>query len=350
MAFGGRQVDEAAFAQQVDLASVFQRVLFDEGAGGALGGRHVLEGGDVDFDVEVAGVRNNRSVLHQREVIFGEHTLVAGYGAEHVAAFGGFVHAHDAKAVHDGLERFGGIDFGDDDFCSGAAGAGSKSAAAPAVAGDHELRTRQQEIRGADDAVDGGLSRPITVIEKMLGVGVVDGDDGELEDAFLGHGAQADDAGGGLFGSSDHVGEPVGALGMQKRDQVGAVVHGDVGLVVDGGEDMVVVSIVVFALDGEDGNVMVADEAGSHVILRGQWVRGAKHHVGSAVAQADREIRGLRRNVQAGRNADALQWLILDEFLADNLQHFHGLVRPLNALLSQVGQFYVLDVAIHSCG
>src|SRR5271165_3380896 len=222
MAFGGGQVDEAAFAQQVDLASVFQRVLFDEGAGGALGGRHVLQRGNVDFDVEVAGIRNNGSVLHQREVIFGEDALVAGDGAEHVAELGGFVHAHDAEAVHDGLERFGGIDFGDDDFSAGAAGAGSESAAAPAVAGDHELRASQQEIGGTDDAVEGGLSRPVTVIEKMLGVGVVDGDDGELQDAFLGHGAQADHAGGGLFGAADHIGQTVGALGMQKRNQVGA--------------------------------------------------------------------------------------------------------------------------------
>ena len=85
MAFGGGQVDEAAFAQQVDLAAVFQRVLFDEGARGALGGRQLLERGDVDFDVEVAGVRDDRAVFHQFEVLFGQHVLVAGDGAEDVA-------------------------------------------------------------------------------------------------------------------------------------------------------------------------------------------------------------------------------------------------------------------------
>src|SRR5271168_1657833 len=47
------------------------------------------------------------------------------------------------------------------------------SAPAPAVASHHELRTRQQEIGGADDAVDGRLSRAVAVVEQMLGVGVV---------------------------------------------------------------------------------------------------------------------------------------------------------------------------------
>ena len=81
--------------------------------------------------------------------------------------------------------------------------------------------------------------------------------------------------------------ESVGALGVQDRDQVGAVVHGDVRLVVDGGQDVVVVGVVVLALDGEDGNVVVAHQAGGNVILRGERIRGAEHHVGAAIAQAD---------------------------------------------------------------
>ena len=143
--------------------------------------------------------------------------------------------------------------------------------------------------------------------------------------------------------------ERVGALGVEDGDQVGAVVHGDVRLVIDGGEDVVVVGVVVLALDGEDGNVVVADQAGGDVILRGERVGGAEHDVGAAVAQADGQVRGLGGDVQAGGDADALQRLVLDEFLADDLQHLHGLVRPLDALLAQIGQFDVLDVAIHGC-
>ena len=146
MAFGRGQINQAAFAQQVDFASVFQRVLFDEGARGALRRRHVLQRGDIDFDVEVSGVGNDRTVFHQREMIFGEHALVAGDGAEHVAQLRRLGHRHDAEAVHHGFERFRRIYFRDDDFRSGAARAAGQPAAAPAVAGDHELRARQQEL------------------------------------------------------------------------------------------------------------------------------------------------------------------------------------------------------------
>src|SRR6266576_4457673 len=249
MAFGGGQVDEAAFAQQVDLASVFERVLVDEVARGAFRRRHTLERGDIDLDVEVARVRNNRAIFHQGEMFFRQHALVAGDGAEDVAELGGFGHRHDAETVHDGLERFRGINFGDDDFSSGATGARGEAAAAPSVAGYDELRSGEQEIRGADDAVDGRLSGAVTVVEQVLGIGVVDGDDGKLQHAFLSHGAQADDAGRGLFRAADHAFESVGALGVEKANQVGAVVHGDLRLVIDGGQDVVVVGVVVLNLD-----------------------------------------------------------------------------------------------------
>jgi succinylarginine dihydrolase len=48
--------------------------------------------------------------------------------------------------------------------------------------------------------------------------------------------------------------------------------------------------------------------------------------------------------VQAGGDANAFQRLVLDEFLADALQHRHGLVGPLNAALAQIGQLNVLDI------
>src|SRR6267154_3278503 len=38
MAFGGGQVDEPAFAEQINLPSIAKRIFFDELAGGALGG------------------------------------------------------------------------------------------------------------------------------------------------------------------------------------------------------------------------------------------------------------------------------------------------------------------------
>jgi hypothetical protein len=74
---------------------------------------------------------------------------------------------------------------------------------------------------------------------------------------------------------------------VEHRDQVGAIVHGELRFVVDRGHDVAVVAVVVLALDGENGNVVIADETGGHVILRGQRVRRAQRHVGAAVAQGN---------------------------------------------------------------
>ena len=54
------------------------------------------------------------------------------------------------------------------------------------------------------------------------------------------------------------------------------------------------------------------------------------------------EVRGLGGDVQAGGDAHALQRLVLDELLADDLQDLHRLVRPLDALLAQIGKFEFL--------
>ena len=47
----------------------------------------------------------------------------------------------------------------------------------------------------------------VAVVEEVLGLGVVDGDDRQLEHAVLFHGPQADHAGRRLFHAGDDVGD-----------------------------------------------------------------------------------------------------------------------------------------------
>ena len=79
------------------------------------------------------------------------------------------------------------------------------AASAPAVAGNDQLQSGEQQVGGADDAVERGLAGAVAIVEEMLGERVVDGDHRELERAVLGHGAQTNDAGGGFFRAADHV-------------------------------------------------------------------------------------------------------------------------------------------------
>ena len=134
---------------------------------------------------------------------------------------------------------------------------------------------------------------------------------------------------------------------MQHVHQVGAVVHRDLRLVIDCRQDVLVVGVIVLALDGEYGDAVVAHQTGGHIILRGKRIGSAKHHVGAAIAQADGQVCSLRRHVQAGGDANALQRLVLDEYLADDLQDVHRLVRPVDALFSHIREIEILNVAVH---
>src|ERR1019366_989856 len=148
-----------------------------------------------------------------------------------------------------------------------------------------------QQIRRADDAVDGGLAGAVAVVEEMLGLRIVHGDDGIFERAVFRHGAQPDDTGGGLFGASDYVGHQMLVLGQQQRHQVRAVVHGDLRLVVHGGVQMRVVGGVVFTLNRVGGNRVILYERGGNLILRGERIRRAENQIGAAVTQRDGQVR-----------------------------------------------------------
>ena len=106
----------------------------------------------------------------------------------------------------------------------------------------------------------------------MLGHGIVHRDDRETQRAGFLHGPQADDTRRRLLGSADHVGNLVGPFFVQRRDQVGPVVHGDIREVVEGGVDVPVVGRVVLALDGKSRDPMVGYQTGSDIVLSGQGI------------------------------------------------------------------------------
>ena len=125
---------------------------------------------EVDLDVEVAAVGQDRAVVHDFHVVAVEDVHVAGRAAEDVADLGRLQHRHDAEAVHDRLQRLERVDFGDDDVGAHALGAHGNALAAPAVAADDEILARQQDVGGADDAVDGALAGAVAVVEEVLGL------------------------------------------------------------------------------------------------------------------------------------------------------------------------------------
>src|SRR5207244_7009828 len=119
-----------------------------------------------------------------------------------------------------------GFDLGDDHVGAHTAGPHRQPAAAPAVAGDDEDLAREQDVGGANDAVDRALTGAIAVIEEVLGHRFVYGNDRIAQYLLLVHAARADAAGGRLLRAADDVADQVGAVPVQRGPHVGAVVHG----------------------------------------------------------------------------------------------------------------------------
>ena len=189
-------------------------------------------------------------------------TLMSPVTVIQTSAFlGGLDGRHHAVAVHDGLERAQRIDLADDDVGAHSLSAHRDASAAPTVAGHDQRAAGEQAVRRADDAVERRLTGAVAVVEEVLGVGIVDRDDRVLELAVVGHGLETNDTGGRLLGAADDVLERLGLLGVDAADDVGAVIHRDLRLVLDGSVDVCVVGVGVLALDGVDADAVLARRA-----------------------------------------------------------------------------------------
>ena len=103
------------------------------------------------------------------------------------------------------------------------------------------------------------MARAVAVVEEVFACGVVDGDDGEFEFAGFFECAEANDAGSGFFHTGDDAVGLFGSGGVQLGNEVGAVVEGDDGFMVECGVDVLVVGFAVFAADCEDGYAEILD-------------------------------------------------------------------------------------------
>ena len=218
------------------------------------------------------------------------------------------------------------------------------AAAAPAVPGDDDHLARQKHVRGAHDAVQGGLAGAVSVVEKMFGERVVDRHDRILEDAFLFHTAQPDDAGGGLFGPADDRRQLRWVLRQNCRDEIAAIVHRELRIGRDDRFDVRVVALVVLTFDGEDLALMILDERGRDVVLRGERITCAERDFRAAGAQRDHKVGGLGGDVETRTESQAREGTLLGEPLAHRREYRHALRRPRDATPAELGQSNVLDV------
>ncbi len=347
MALGGGQVDHAAAGQEVEapgrgpyLVLLDQREDLAHASAGQL-----AQPVTVDLHVKVPGVGQHRAVAHALEVLGAQRVAAAGDGDEDLPVAGGLQGGHDREALHARLQGGHRLDLADHHRGAQPTGALGDPPARPAVAQHDDGAPGQQQVRGAQDAVQRGLAGAVTVVEGALGTGLVDGHDRAGQAVLGGQCPQAHETRGGLLGGAQDL---AGVLaGMQAADQLGAVVERQVRA---GGHQRVDVRPVgrpVLAAARADLHAVVGDQRRGHRVLGGQRVRGTQGDLRPARHEHAHEPRRLGGDVQARGDAQALEGTLARKALTDRDQDRHLRIGPRDPVAPRGSQRRISDDRAH---
>ena len=345
MPFAGGEIDEPAVGKNADAAPILELELLDERAGLRTLHGKTRDCIEIEFVVEVPRVADDRTVLHGAEVLFANDVIVAGHGHEDVADPCGLGHRHDTVAVHHRFDRLPRVDLGDDDVRAHPRCARGNSATAPTVAHDDERVPREQDVRRANDPVERGLTRAVSVVEHVFCERVVHRNHRIRKNAVALHRLEANHAGRRLLTTADHLREQRLVLRENGRHEIAPVVHRHLRTRRDHRFDVRIIALVIFALDRERRHAVLT-ERGRDVILRRERIARAERGLGAPGFEREHEVCGLGCHVQACADAHAAQRLLLFEALANLRQHGHVRAGPGDARAALLGERTILDVAL----
>ena len=128
-----------------------------------------------------------------------DHVAIAGDGHEDIANRRRFTHRHHAEAIHHCFHCLDRIYFSDDDVRAHATRTQCDTLAAPSITNDDERATGEQNVCGADDAVESRLARAIAIVKEVFSLRVVYSDGREGQHTRSLHCLETLNAGGCFF-------------------------------------------------------------------------------------------------------------------------------------------------------
>ena len=349
MAITGGEIHEPSLRQHEERFSVREDVALDVMARLVVLRGHFAQRRHIDLHIEVAGIGEDRAVLHHGEVTCGDHIVAARDGNENVAALGRLVHREDGEAIHVRFDRAHRIDLRDDDPRAETVRAHRHALAAPAVAADHDLLARDDEVRRAHDAVPDALAGAVAVIEKVLAVRVVDEHHRKAQLPGAIHRQQAQYTSRRLLAAADDLRDKLRILRMHPVHEIAAVVDNNVGGRFEHGVDRTLVLLRGRSVDGADVHPARGERRGN-VILRGERVAAGDVHFRAAHFHDAAEPRGFRFQMHRERHAQPGERLRFAQVLRDGGEHRHMSRRPADLLFtlrreSDIGNM----VFVHGC-
>ena len=221
--------------------------------------------------------------------------------------------------------------------------------AAPAVAADHDLLARNDEVRRAHDAVPDALAGTVAVIKEVLAVRIVDKHHRKTQLPGAVHRQQAQDASRRLLAAADDLRDKLRVLRVHPMDEIAAVVDDDVGCRFEHGVDRALVLLRGRAVDGADVHPARGERRGD-VILRGERVAARDVHFRATHLHHAAEPRGFCLQMHRERHTQPGEGLRLAEILRDGGEHRHMSRHPADLLFalrreSDIGNM----VFVHGC-
>ena len=334
MAVAACQVNQTAFAQQVQLTSVSHGVghdIFTYFIRSNYG--KLLQMMFVDFYVEVACVAHNSAVLHNLHMRFGDYVLAAGYGYKDIAVFSSLLHRHNAEAVKYCFDTLNRINLGNDNVSAQALGTHSNALTAPAIACNNNGSACYGHIGGTHDAIPGGLAGTVTVIKQILAVSIINGNHRKCQMTCCSQSLQTMYAGGGFLATAHQVRNQVTTFAVQHINQIAAVINNQLRFALQSFAQIHIIFFVGAAMGCENSYAAVNQCCGNFV-LSGKRVAAGNNNISACVLQYKCQISGFCFQVNGYDHVDALERLSFAVFIVQMVQQGHIFLCPRDTLMT----------------
>ena len=218
------KVHKTSLCDDIDLVSVLKSV-----SDNILTSRfnllcHLLETSHIHLAVEVTCVAADSAILHIEEVLLSNHAITACHSNEDISKLSSLLHLHHLEAIHNSLHGLDWINLSHNDLSTETLGAHCNTLSAPAVTGNNNILTCNDEVSCTVDTIPYRLACTIAVIEEMLAVSVIHEHHREFECTSLVELNETEDTCSSLLAATDHIRDEISVLSVHKVHKVTAII------------------------------------------------------------------------------------------------------------------------------
>ena len=291
----------------------------------------------------MAGIAEDRLILHDTEVLLGDDVLATRHGHKNVSVLSCLIHRHNAESVHGRIECLERVNLSHDDVRAHTLGPHSCSLAAPSVAGYDNGLACDDQIGRVHDRRPDRLAGAILVIIIMLCLRIVDGHHRAGQDSLLLPGFQSVDASCSLLTASDQAVCIFAAFASEQIDEVTAVIYDEVRMAGERLGQKIFVFLRGYAVFAIRFNAHLRNGR-CHIILCRERVAAGQIYFRAALCENQTEVGGLSFQMHGDRDAESLERFRLFELLLNTRKSRHEGADPLDLFSAFGCELLISDI------